>query len=180
MEKEWIPVIATLAGVLAGGGISTLVKWFEVRLQVKTENRKILLTKLEEVLELMQRFSLLKVEFVNNCLIREGEVIYINDLTKLFLDVYEPLARTQVLISIYAPDLRAPLEKVVTLVNDLYEQLTVTSKKAAFVFGQDNPTFNEFLDAKVELTKKIQLKIATEVGFKSFISTKKLPEPPNV
>src|SRR4051812_5145649 len=57
MDKEWIPVISTLIGVLIGGGITTVAKLLELQFQKKKEIRNQIVNKHEELHELIIKLS---------------------------------------------------------------------------------------------------------------------------
>jgi gas vesicle protein len=118
--NPWIAIIGTLAGALIGGGLALLNAHFQLQRQAKRERQKLLLSKLEEIFELLSRirkaYSLTSLQIVFK-LSGTDAAQHTSDETLI------PIERLQLLIGFYAPTLSGHLEKLEQHRNEFGELL---------------------------------------------------------
>lgn len=106
MEKEWIPIIGTLLGVLVGGFISSFTKWIELRHQIKQEDRKLIISKLEQLHEVLSEY----LSICNNNSIKivkiKHEGITLDALDQWNEELQKPLPKIFTLYNLYASELK--------------------------------------------------------------------------
>jgi hypothetical protein len=106
--SPWITVFSTVVGVLLGGGLAWFNSRFQLRYQENRDRKKLILSKLEELYEVISQFRLayraLSKDHMTN--LPAGEPMGEIDVPPL------PTERLQMLVGIYAPELGTHLELV--------------------------------------------------------------------
>lgn len=74
IEKEWITLIGTLSGVIVGGVITNIVKFFEIRYQKNQDNLKIKLAKIEDLHQMLSDYVAELPEYGTNILISKENI----------------------------------------------------------------------------------------------------------
>lgn len=123
IEKEWITLIGTISGVLAGGGITSFVKYFELKHQRKQENRKILLTKLEELHQSISNFVSILPEYGYEVLLsnEHAQPMSPAKYTEIVAKIYKPLSQPNTLLHIYAPELTGKWKELSDSIQQLHQ-----------------------------------------------------------
>lgn len=123
IEKEWITLIGTISGVLAGGGITSFVKYFELKHQRKQENRKILLTKLEELHQSISNFVSILPEYGYEVLLsnESEQPMSPAKYTEIVAKIYKPLSQPNTLLHIYAPELAGKWKELSDSLQQLHQ-----------------------------------------------------------
>jgi hypothetical protein len=107
--NTWIAVIGTLLGATIGGGIAFLNSYFQLQTQLKRDRQRVLLSRLEEIYELLWRirkaYTLSSLEMV-------GKLSGTELADKLEADTVVPIERLELLIGFYAPTLFDLLQKL--------------------------------------------------------------------
>jgi hypothetical protein len=106
--NPWIGVVGAVLGALMGGGIAWFNARFQFRAQEAKDRKKALLGKIEEIYELLSdlnhSFNLLTLEQIK--VLTERKPFQTPD------KVTAPLAKIQMLINIYAPEVSIEFQKL--------------------------------------------------------------------
>lgn len=163
MDKDWIPVVGTLIGVLVGGGISSALKIIELHYQTKREEKKNLLSKLEELHQLVYQYTVLGNQYfldINTLLLSEFNI---EEFKKASTNLLNPLSVIHTKIMVYAPELENEWSKAVSSISGYQEKGfdRLTNKITAEEFRIQYPKLVQ--DIK-ELSVKLEVKISLITG----------------
>ena len=129
MDKDWIPVITaliivfgTLSGVVIGGGISSFIKWFEINNQKDLETKKLKLTKLEELYQLLSVHSSNIINTLEQADRDRKENEYENIVDRFISFSTEKLDMN---IEFYIPKLIPNLKKLINLEKELVNEFYI-------------------------------------------------------
>lgn len=125
MEKEWVPIIGTLLGVLVGGFISSFTKWIELSHQRKQEDRKLIRSKLEQLHETLSEYLSVCGSSSINIVKIKHEGITPTTLAQWSEELQKPIPKLFTLYHLYAPEI---MSKYFELVNDVSELSDVALK----------------------------------------------------
>ncbi|MDX6577085.1 MAG: hypothetical protein QOE96_3038 [Blastocatellia bacterium] len=102
----WVGVIAALGGVLIGGGLALLNGRLQFKQQVHRERQKLLLSKLEELYDLIGQ---VRRSYEASALERVNSYLNIETPAEVRSAIPTPIERVQLLVSFYAPELAQDL-----------------------------------------------------------------------
>jgi hypothetical protein len=136
----WVGVIAALGGALVGGGLALLNARLQFKQQVHRDRQKLLLSKLEELYDLIGR---VRRSYEASALERVNAYLSIETPAEVMDAIPTPIERVQLLVSFYAPALTDDLSE--------FDKLRITYGK---VIG------NAILQSKSD-TKSQQKALAT-------------------
>jgi len=115
----WIGIIGTLCGALVGGGLALLNARLQFNQQVHRERQKLLLSKLEELHEVITKvqdsYEDFTLKTISNCLQIETPPKLKDAIGKA------PIERVRLLVSIYAPELTGFVSELEQLISDYVE-----------------------------------------------------------
>lgn len=115
--RDWILVVAPLVGVILGGIIASTAKWIELRQSERSELRQLMLSKLEELHDLLMRYPMIWAETLDK---EEYNESFPGDLKSIRHSVVQaPVQRVDAIIDIYFPELRPDLDKIIEMEQDL-------------------------------------------------------------
>lgn len=113
MSKEWITVVAALFGVILGGLIAALAKRLEMNYQIRYEQRKLILGKIEQLHNEASTLLHTYIKFLNVLIqmktLHGFEVERYNEQLELLT---KSKISTSSLVYIYTPNLRDSWEQV--------------------------------------------------------------------
>jgi hypothetical protein len=140
MDKEWIPVIATLFGVILGGLIGALIKRVEMNYQIRYEQRKLILGKIEQLHNEASTLLHTYIKFLNVLIqmktLHGFEVERYNEQLELLT---KSKISTSSLVYIYAPSLKDSWEEVL-------DQAKIFDKYTQSYFEDENITTDQLYD----------------------------------
>jgi coenzyme F420-reducing hydrogenase delta subunit len=151
MEKEWIPVIATLSGGLLVSVFALGMKLIELRYQSKKEKNKLRMEKLEELhkklINHMRTQNLYAVEMGR--LRSKGHTS--EELQKVALTLTEPFTEIYTLVSLYVPELKKEFGDLMSAIGELqkngfdYVDKKITSEEFQVPYKDINDNTNVLL-----------------------------------
>lgn len=121
MEKEWIAIIGTLAGVLFGGAISSVSKLFELRHQSRQDDKKLLLSKLEELHERILDFTLHCTGYSFGVLQLTDSEISLEKYLLVANNLLLPMPKITSMVRLYAPEHLGNWKNISNSVKNLHE-----------------------------------------------------------
>lgn len=133
MEKEWIPVVATLLGVIVGGLITSVVKVIELRHQ----KNQAILGKLELLHEAVFELDKANFEYTNVVLRLEDQTLTAEQVHQTTIILIEPISKINTLISFYSPHLESIKE-------DLFNELSKLQKYGLSILVDKKGDLEEF------------------------------------
>lgn len=104
----WVGVIAALGGALIGGGLTLLNGRLQFKQQVHRERQRLLLSKLEELYDLIGR---VRRSYEASALERINSYLNIETPADVISAIPTPIERVQLLVSFYAPELTHDLSE---------------------------------------------------------------------
>jgi hypothetical protein len=106
----WVGVIAALTGAIVGGGIATVISCLQLREQRLRERNKLILSKLEEIHEVLSQFREAYRGSIHERLLTAHDAAEPNQIEKSLSKV--PIEKLQMLVGFYAPELKDYLHLV--------------------------------------------------------------------
>ncbi len=161
--KDILLFLGPLLGILIGGGVTTVVKWMELRQHWKFERRRIRVDRLETLHAALndiirevsrQPEQLSKIRHNVDVSKRQAEYTAVTD------DLLKKLAMIDSISSLYAPKLRPNVTEMMSRWTSLYKACK------AFLFEED-PEWDREISKKVNAVlfaaNRIQLQISAEI-----------------
>lgn len=103
--NAWIGIV----GVVIGGALAILSSYLQQRRQIQHDRRKLILSKLEELYEVVSGFrQTYKAEFLE----RSAELLSFNLPPEIKVEEPVPIERVRMLVGFYAPELSKQLQRV--------------------------------------------------------------------
>jgi Na+/phosphate symporter len=163
MYKEWIPVIAALLGVIVGGAVTSFIKWFELRHQIKLEERKLMLTKLEE---LHREISSISSSF-QNYNAQVFKIILGDEIAGIeqrMTDVANSLIKIGTLLYIYAPDLKTKWHELNVAFFEMNKIFVHQIGRNSLTIEQTKPMIEHLFNLCGDIQSQIQKKTRKYTG----------------
>jgi hypothetical protein len=155
MEKEWIPVIATLLGVSLGSVITWFIKWFELRHQRTQEHNKLMLPKLEQLYENILDFQRATNEYYVIVRRIAGNPITPEQIREDAINLLKPLNKINALLDLYARDLAPQFESVTAVTKGF-----IKYSQSCLKIETDNlDTLRDFYNDVLNTSEKLLLEV---------------------
>jgi hypothetical protein len=136
MEKEWIPVISTLIGVLIGGGITSFAKYLELKHQRKQEHKKLILEKLENLHILVNHHIIEVAEYSKGVIQLEIESDKLSKYHQMSSLLLTPIAKIDTPLMLYAHTLKDRWE--------IFRNTSVKTNEIGLQFLSNKITYADF------------------------------------
>lgn len=159
--------IAALIGVLLGGLLTGLITWFQLRHQKNREQKKLVLTKLEELHKLLGDYAVSCYGFIGASV--EYDIDRFDRMLKHLSPSHKPrerqrpdlepvtLERIYLLIGVYAPELMTHLERLKNASEEFFqEHRALTQVKLQVVsdvekLKDEKPHFNALIQHHITI-----------------------------
>jgi hypothetical protein len=105
----WVGVIAALSGALLGGGLALLNARLQFNQQIQRERKKLVLTKLEELHEVLTK---VRKSYEASTLDRISDYFNVETPADAKDAMKTPIERVHLLVSFYAPNLNDSLSRL--------------------------------------------------------------------